>query len=165
MRGNATHNRVSSYRHTSICYDEQPRRHWQVNPRRCPSQTIYTSTGSYHRLTHARTAPGPAPVQSPVLQRAGQPGNRIRLVTNSTESERDRTVIVSVTTAWTKRPAGTIGCHNKATRHTADAAGLQHLSWKRFGKSQIPLRYPGRRQVRGWSHTCSELEFGLSCTI
>ena len=27
---------------------------------------------------------------------------------------------------------------------------------------QIPLRYPGRRQVRGWSQTCSELEFGLS---
>jgi len=21
-------------------------------------------------------------------------------------------------------------------------------------KSQIPLRYPGRRQVRGWSQTC-----------
>ena len=30
------------------------------------------------------------------------------------------------------------------------------------GLSQIPLRYPGRRQVRGWSQTCSELEFGLS---
>jgi len=29
-------------------------------------------------------------------------------------------------------------------------------------KGQIPLRYPGRRQVRGWSQTCSELEFGLS---
>jgi len=29
-------------------------------------------------------------------------------------------------------------------------------------KGQIPLRYPGRRQVRGWSETCSELEFGLS---
>jgi len=22
------------------------------------------------------------------------------------------------------------------------------------GKSRIPLRYPGRRQVRGWSQTC-----------
>jgi len=31
-----------------------------------------------------------------------------------------------------------------------------------FGKGQILLRYPGRRQVRGWSQTCSELEFGLS---
>jgi len=29
-------------------------------------------------------------------------------------------------------------------------------------KRQIPLRYPGRRQVPGWSQTCSELEFGLS---
>jgi len=29
-------------------------------------------------------------------------------------------------------------------------------------KSQIPLRYPGRRQVQGWSQTCSELEFSLS---
>jgi len=28
--------------------------------------------------------------------------------------------------------------------------------------SKIPLRYPGRRQVRGWSQTCSELEFALS---
>jgi len=28
--------------------------------------------------------------------------------------------------------------------------------------SQIPLRYLGRRQVRGWSQTGSELEFGLS---
>jgi len=28
-------------------------------------------------------------------------------------------------------------------------------------KSQIPLCYPGRRQVRGWSQTFSELEFGL----
>jgi len=26
---------------------------------------------------------------------------------------------------------------------------------------QIQLRYPGRRQVRSWSQTCSELEFGL----
>ena len=33
---------------------------------------------------------------------------------------------------------------------------------KVIGKGQIPLRYPGRRQVRGWSQTCSELEFGLS---
>jgi len=24
------------------------------------------------------------------------------------------------------------------------------------------IRYPGRRQVRSWSQTCSELEFGLS---
>jgi len=32
-------------------------------------------------------------------------------------------------------------------------------------KGQIPLRYPGRRQVRGWSQTCSELEFGLSRPI
>jgi len=31
-------------------------------------------------------------------------------------------------------------------------------------KGQIPLRYPGRRQVRSWSQTCSELEFGLSST-
>jgi len=30
-------------------------------------------------------------------------------------------------------------------------------------KGQIPLRYPGRRLVRSWSQTCSELEFGL-CT-
>jgi len=30
------------------------------------------------------------------------------------------------------------------------------------GKGQIPLRYPGRRQVRSLSQTCSELEFGLS---
>jgi len=29
-------------------------------------------------------------------------------------------------------------------------------------QGQIPFRYPGRRQVRGWSQTCSELEFGLS---
>ena len=29
-------------------------------------------------------------------------------------------------------------------------------------KSQIPLRYPGRRQVRDWSQTCSELGFGIS---
>jgi len=29
-------------------------------------------------------------------------------------------------------------------------------------KSQIPLRYPGGRQVRSCSQTCSELEFGLS---
>jgi len=29
-------------------------------------------------------------------------------------------------------------------------------------KGQIPLCYPGRRQVRGWSQTCSELEFSLS---
>jgi len=28
-------------------------------------------------------------------------------------------------------------------------------------KGQIPLCYPGRRQVRGWSQTGSELEFGL----
>jgi len=28
-------------------------------------------------------------------------------------------------------------------------------------KGQIPLRYPGRRQVRDWSQTCSELEFDL----
>jgi len=27
---------------------------------------------------------------------------------------------------------------------------------------QLPLRYPGRRQVRSWSQTCSELEFGPS---
>jgi len=27
---------------------------------------------------------------------------------------------------------------------------------------QIPLRYSGRRQVRSWLQTCSELEFGLS---
>jgi len=32
-------------------------------------------------------------------------------------------------------------------------------------KSQISLRYPGRRQVRGWSQTCSQLKFGLSRTI
>jgi len=31
-----------------------------------------------------------------------------------------------------------------------------------LSKDQIPLRYPGRRQVRGWSQTCIELEFGLS---
>ena len=31
-----------------------------------------------------------------------------------------------------------------------------------YAKSQIQLRYPGRRQVRSWSQTCSELEFGLS---
>jgi len=29
-------------------------------------------------------------------------------------------------------------------------------------KSQIPLRYPSRRQVRSWSQSCSELEFDLS---
>jgi len=29
-------------------------------------------------------------------------------------------------------------------------------------KSQIPLPCPGRRQVRSWSQTFSELEFGLS---
>jgi len=29
-------------------------------------------------------------------------------------------------------------------------------------KSQIPLRYPGRRQVRNWLKTISELEFRLS---
>ena len=29
-------------------------------------------------------------------------------------------------------------------------------------KGQNPLRYPGHRQVRGWSQTCSELEFSLS---
>ena len=28
--------------------------------------------------------------------------------------------------------------------------------------SQTALRYPGRRPVRSWSQTCSELEFGLS---
>jgi len=32
-------------------------------------------------------------------------------------------------------------------------------------KGQIPSRYPGRRQVRVWSQTCSELEFGLSRPI
>ena len=31
-----------------------------------------------------------------------------------------------------------------------------------YRKSQIPLRCPGCRQVRSWSQTCSELEFGLS---
>jgi len=30
------------------------------------------------------------------------------------------------------------------------------------GKGRVPLRYPGRRPVRSWSQTCSELEFGLS---
>jgi len=29
-------------------------------------------------------------------------------------------------------------------------------------KRHIPLRYPARRQVREWSQTCNELEFGLS---
>ena len=33
------------------------------------------------------------------------------------------------------------------------------------GKSQIPLRYPGHRQVWSWSQTCSELEFGLSSSL
>jgi len=28
-------------------------------------------------------------------------------------------------------------------------------------KGRTPLRYPGRRQVRTWSQTCSELEFDL----
>jgi len=28
-------------------------------------------------------------------------------------------------------------------------------------QGQIPLRYPGRRQVRDWLQTCSKLEFGL----
>jgi len=28
-------------------------------------------------------------------------------------------------------------------------------------KGQIRLRYPGRRQVRSWSQTCSKLQFGL----
>jgi len=32
-------------------------------------------------------------------------------------------------------------------------------------KSQIPLSYPGHRQVRSWSQTCSELEFGLSFSL
>jgi len=31
-----------------------------------------------------------------------------------------------------------------------------------ISKGQIPLRYPGRRQVRSWLQTYSELEFGLS---
>ena len=32
-----------------------------------------------------------------------------------------------------------------------------------YAESQIPLRSPsGRRHVRSWSQTCSELEFGLS---
>jgi len=31
-----------------------------------------------------------------------------------------------------------------------------------YAKGQIPLRYPGHRQVRGWSQTWSELKFGLS---
>jgi len=31
-----------------------------------------------------------------------------------------------------------------------------------FAKGQISLRYAGGRQVRSWSQTCSELEFGLS---
>jgi len=39
------------------------------------------------------------------------------------------------------------------------------MAAKPVGKSQIPLRYPGRTQVRGWSQTWSELEFGLSRTI
>jgi len=38
-----------------------------------------------------------------------------------------------------------------------DSTVLLRLSYR-----QIPLRYPGRRQARGWSQTCSELEFGLS---
>jgi len=28
-------------------------------------------------------------------------------------------------------------------------------------KGQIPLRSPGHRQVRSWSQTCSQLEFGI----
>jgi len=36
------------------------------------------------------------------------------------------------------------------------------LTVRSFRKGQIPLRYPGRRQVRSWSQTCSELEFGIS---
>jgi len=36
------------------------------------------------------------------------------------------------------------------------------VSFAEYCKSQIPLRYPGRRQVGSWSQTCSELEFGLS---
>jgi len=35
---------------------------------------------------------------------------------------------------------------------------VPHVSFK----SQIPLRYLGHRQVRSWSQTCSELEFGRS---
>jgi len=31
-----------------------------------------------------------------------------------------------------------------------------------FTEGQIPLRYHGCRQVRSWSQTCIELEFGLS---
>jgi len=34
-----------------------------------------------------------------------------------------------------------------------------------LSKGQIPLRYPGRRQVRSWSQTCSELKFGLSLAV
>jgi len=53
-------------------------------------------------------------------------------------------------------------------------AGTTAICWRHFpcsggqpssvlrGKRQIPLRYPGRRRVRSWSQTCSELEFGLS---
>jgi len=32
---------------------------------------------------------------------------------------------------------------------------------KQWRKGQTPLRYPVRRQVRSWSQTCSELQFGL----
>jgi len=39
------------------------------------------------------------------------------------------------------------------------------IGLNRLGKSQIPLRYLGRRQARSWLQTCSKLEFGLSCTV
>ena len=44
-------------------------------------------------------------------------------------------------------------------RQTDKQTPLKTSTW--ISSGQIPLRYPGRRQVRGWSQTCSELEFGL----
>jgi len=35
-----------------------------------------------------------------------------------------------------------------------------HQPWL-HAKSQIPLRYPGRRQVRGWSQTCQRARYGV----
>jgi len=42
------------------------------------------------------------------------------------------------------------------SRHVEIARTCSNLVADRFaaGLNQIPLRYPGRRQVRGWSQTC-----------
>jgi len=55
------------------------------------------------------------------------------------------------------------GCYLQAVDADVPACRSPRYKPRRIpNKGQIPLRYPGRRQVRGWSQTYSDLEFGLS---